>query len=104
MHNFVLFIRQPVGWSNKSEISSKAGNMYLNRLCIDEDASFELCRVFDLGKVLCNIPGRTFKGKVNYCECGVLTENQSWADTNKSSDMSLCETIFFNLGLGLGHG
>ena len=32
---------------NAHEISFKAGNMCLNRFCIDEDASFELSGVYD---------------------------------------------------------
>ena len=36
--NVVLFLDPP---RDESDISLKAGNMILNRFCIDEDASFE---------------------------------------------------------------
>ena len=73
MQNLVFLI-EPT--KQKSEISLKAGNMYLNRLCIDEDASFELSGVYNLkkasnkvtDKIRKTVLGRTAKGKVNYCE------------------------------------
>ena len=59
----------------KCEISLKAGNMCMNRFCIDEDASFELSWVYDFkeqsNKVTDKIRKatleRTATGKVNYC-------------------------------------
>ena len=70
MQNLVFLMELP---RKEYNISLKAGNMYLNRLCIDEDASFELSGVYDfeipsnklidmIGKT---IPGRTAKGNVN---------------------------------------
>ena len=47
MQNLVLLTKPP---KKANEISLKAGNMYLNRFCIDEDASFELSGVYDLEK------------------------------------------------------
>ena len=69
----LVFLMEPT--KQKSEISLKAGNMCLNRFCIDEDASFELSGVYDLKKwsnkvtdeIRKAILGRTAKGKVNYC-------------------------------------
>ena len=71
MQNLVFLMEQP---KKEYEISLKAGNMYLNRFCIDEDASFELSGVYDLKKwsnketnqIGKTIAGRTAKGKVNY--------------------------------------
>ena len=40
----LIFIINPA--KHKDDISSKCGMMYLNRLCIDEDAAFELSEVF----------------------------------------------------------
>ena len=47
MQNVVFFIDPP---ESENEISLKAGNMCLNRFCIDEDASFELSGVYNLKK------------------------------------------------------
>ena len=33
---------------NQSDISAMAGNMYLNRFCIDEDAAFEVSGIYNL--------------------------------------------------------
>ena len=44
MQNLVLLVEPPEG---EYDISLKAGNMCLNRFCIDEDASFELSGVYD---------------------------------------------------------
>ena len=44
MQNLVLLVEPP---EDKFNISLKAGNMCLNRFCIDEDASFELSGVYD---------------------------------------------------------
>ena len=40
--NLVFFIESSVG---RYDISSKSGNMCINRFCIDEDAAFELSGV-----------------------------------------------------------
>ena len=45
------------------EISSKGGNMILNRFCIDEDAAFELSGVSYLKKPSGDIVGRESKFK-----------------------------------------
>ena len=45
MQNLVVLIDPPV---YEEDISLKAGNICLNRFCIDEDAAFELCGVYDL--------------------------------------------------------
>ena len=47
MQNVVLLIDPPY---RAYDISLKAGNMYLNRLCIDEDAAFESSGVNYLSK------------------------------------------------------
>ena len=72
MQNLVFLMEPP---REEYDISLKAGNMCLNRFCIDEDASFELSGVYDLKKpsyksidrIRKAILGRTAKGKVNYC-------------------------------------
>ena len=71
MQNLVFLMEPP---EDESIISFKAGNMCINRLCIDEDASFELSGVYDLKKpsykvierISQTVLGRTAKGKVNY--------------------------------------
>ena len=71
MQNLVFLMQPPIV---EYDMSLKAGNMYLNRFCIDEDASFELSGVYDLKKwsnketdqIGKTILGRTAKGKVNY--------------------------------------
>ena len=45
--NLVVFMEQH---TNTSETSVKAGNMCLNRFCIDEDAAFELSEINYLNK------------------------------------------------------
>ena len=72
MQNLVYLMEPPRA---EYDTSLKAGNMYLNRFCIDEDASFELSGVYNLKKpsnkvtdeIRKVILGRTAKGKVNYC-------------------------------------
>ena len=72
MQNLVFLMEPP---EYEYDISLKAGNMCLNRFCIDEDASFELSAVYNLKKpsnkvtdmIRMNVLGRTAKGKVNYC-------------------------------------
>ena len=44
MQNIVVFTHQP---EHTFDIGLKAGNMCLNRFCIDEDASFKLSGVYD---------------------------------------------------------
>ena len=44
----VVFFKDPTGSEN--DISLKAGNMNLNRFCIDEDASFEISGMSNLNK------------------------------------------------------
>ena len=72
MQNLVLFIEPP---TEEYRISLKAGNMCLNRFCIDEDASFELFWVYNAKKSSNKVAdkirrtkGLKAKGKVNYCE------------------------------------
>ena len=48
MPNIIVFIDPP---EKANDISIKAGNLYLNRLCIDEDAAFELSGVHYLEKL-----------------------------------------------------
>ena len=48
MQNIIVFIEPP---KKANDISIKAGNLYLNRLCIDEDAAFELSGVHYLEKL-----------------------------------------------------
>ena len=72
MQNIGFLMEPP---KRKYEISLKAGNMCLNRFCIDEDASFELSGVYNVrkpsnkvtDKIKRTVLGRTAKGKVNYC-------------------------------------
>ena len=47
MHNLIFFIVPP---ENQADISLKAGMLYLNRFCIDEDAACELSEVYYLKK------------------------------------------------------
>ena len=70
MQNLVFLMEPP---RKEYKISLNAGNMCLNRFCIDEDASFELSGVYDFKKSSYNftnsdltVLGRTAKGKVNY--------------------------------------
>ena len=71
MQNIVFLIEPP---REEYDISLKAGNMCLNRFCIDEDASFELSGVYNVrkpsnevtDKIRKVILRRTAKGKVNY--------------------------------------
>ena len=78
MQNLVFLIEPPTDDFDKS---SKMGNMFLNRFCIDEDAPFELFGVHELKKkskrfgedtmtekISKIILGRTAKGKGNYHE------------------------------------
>ena len=48
MQNLVVLMDPP---AREHDISSKAGNMYLNRFCIDEDAAFELSVVHSAKKL-----------------------------------------------------
>ena len=48
MKNLVVFMKPPV---KANEISIKAGNLYVNRFCIDEDAAFELSGVYYFEKL-----------------------------------------------------
>ena len=43
MKNVIVFMEPP---EKANEISIKAGNLYVNRFCIDEDAAFELSGVY----------------------------------------------------------
>ena len=45
MQNLVVFIEQS---EDDSNVSEKAGKLYLNRFCIDEDAACELSGVYYL--------------------------------------------------------
>ena len=45
MQNMVVLMDPP--WK-EFDFSSTAGNMFLNRFCIDEDTAFELSGVYDL--------------------------------------------------------
>ena len=45
MQNLVFFMESS---ENAHRTPMKAGNMILNRFCIDEDAAFELSGVYDL--------------------------------------------------------
>ena len=48
MQNLVVFMDPS---ERASYFSFKAGNMYLNRFCIDEDAAFELSGVYNFQKI-----------------------------------------------------
>ena len=71
IQNLVLLNEPP---TKEHDISSKAGKMYLNRFCIDEDVSFELSGVYNLKKpsyksidrIRQTVLGRLVTGKVNY--------------------------------------
>ena len=64
MQNLVVLIEPS---ENAYNINLKAGNMFLNRFCIDEDAAFELSGVHYLKKSSCYItygdPKRKSEGK-----------------------------------------
>ena len=47
MHNLIFFVVPP---ENQADISLKAGMLYLNPVCIDEDAACELSGVYYLKK------------------------------------------------------
>ena len=71
VQNLVFLMEPP---EEEYDTSLKAGNMYLNRFCIDEDAAVELSGVYDLKKSSNKVTdeirkakGRTVTGKVNYC-------------------------------------
>ena len=76
--NLVFLKELPTILWKGHEISVKAGYMCLNRLCIDEDDSFELSGVYHLKrpskkereeqKRRQTILRRNAKGKVNYCD------------------------------------
>ena len=48
MKNLIVFMEPP---EKANEISIKAGNLYVNRFCIDEDAAFELSGVYYFEKL-----------------------------------------------------
>ena len=50
---------------NPWKTSVKAGNMCLNRFCIEEDAAFELSKVYHLKKWSYGITDGKVKGKKN---------------------------------------
>ena len=53
MQNLVVLMNPPdLTW----DVSPKAGNMCLNRFCIDEDAAFELSGIYYFQKAVYNIP------------------------------------------------
>ena len=66
--NFVFFVDPP---TKAFDISARAGNMLINRFCIDEDAANELSGVYHLekafGKIIFGkfIFGKNSKGKDN---------------------------------------
>ena len=60
MQNLVILIEPS---ENRFNISVNAGNMYLNRFCIDEDAAFELSGVHYLKKTSCRYSEDKSKGK-----------------------------------------
>ena len=57
MQNIVLLMEPS---DDASDVSSKAGNMYLNRFCIDEDAAFESMGVYYLKKLTIELFSETF--------------------------------------------
>ena len=57
MQNLVVLLEPPF---KAYDMSSKAGNICMNRFCIDEDAAFELSGVYHLKKES-GIPGRISK-------------------------------------------
>ena len=62
LQNIVMLMEPP---ERPWNISLKAGNMYLNRFCIEEDAEIESFGVFYLKKPESNVERSTFiKGKV----------------------------------------
>ena len=82
MQNVVLLMDPSIAdW----DVSSKAGNMYLNRLCIDEDAAFESMGVYYLKKLTIEQFHETFyedralerkaKGQRKYC---LMNGNKRW--------------------------
>ena len=48
MHKIVLFIEPSV---EAFETPSKIGHIFMNRFTIEEDASFEIAKVLELGKI-----------------------------------------------------
>ena len=63
MQNVVLLM-EPT--DEAFNVGLKAGNMYLNRFCIDEDAAFESTGVYYLEKKTSTFTVRTEKGKRIY--------------------------------------
>ena len=74
MQNLVVFIEPSEDASN---ISAKAGNLYFNRFCIDEDAACELSGVYYLnsGEPLNFTLRQKEEGKAIL---GYLTPGQKW--------------------------
>ena len=84
MQNLVVFIESSEDASN---ISYKAGRLYFNRFCIDEDAACELLGVFYLKESWSNLAMRakmsaqmladkTAKGYIYSAEYSVLTSHR----------------------------
>ena len=57
MQNIIVLMEPS---DNTWNTASKGGNMYLNRFCIDEDATFELSGVYNLQKYTVNGRPMTF--------------------------------------------
>ena len=74
MRNLIVFIEQSKDTTN---ISDKAGVLYLNRFCIDEDAACELSGVYYLnsGEPLNFTLRQKEEGKAIL---GYLTPGQKW--------------------------
>ena len=73
MQNLVVFMEP----DNSYDISSKGGNMCLNRFCVDEDASFELSAVRYLDPWLTQSAPQENTFDSNFDEFGLTEDEQN---------------------------
>ena len=74
MQNLVVLMEPPQDYL-KYNISSKGGNMCLNRFCIDEDAAYELSGVYYLDEPKAKLRRRKIvigKGIFRFGTCRVV--------------------------------
>ena len=62
----IVILLEPKWMMNPWEMSSKSGNMFLNRFCVEEDAGFELSGVHFFQKWI--VIMKKGEGKHNMCE------------------------------------
>ena len=61
----------------------KIGNLFMNRFAVDEDAAFEILKIFELGKFLINPEqkGKDLNNKINRLNCfTIMNKNEICID------------------------